>query len=96
MLTSGTWRRTLEAVCLPIAALLFSLVLFGLLALLIQGMNRWLKALKIRLESCEIIPLFSNANFVRLWHWWNGVPKAQTRTSRFAALNPKISGSAIA
>jgi simple sugar transport system permease protein len=33
MLTSGTWRRTLEAVCLPIAALLFSLVLFGLFCL---------------------------------------------------------------
>lgn len=27
---TGTWRRTLEAVCIPIAALLFSLVLFGL------------------------------------------------------------------
>ncbi len=30
MITLGTWRRTLEAICIPIAALLFSLVLFGL------------------------------------------------------------------
>ncbi|WNZ44068.1 IS1182 family transposase [Leptolyngbya boryana CZ1] len=29
-------------------------------------------------------------NVVRLWHWWNEIPKAQTRTSRFAALNPEI------
>ena len=29
-------------------------------------------------------------NLVRLWHWWNDIPKAQTRTSRFAALNPAI------
>jgi ABC-type uncharacterized transport system permease subunit len=30
MLTTGTWRRTLEAICIPIGALLFSLFLFGL------------------------------------------------------------------
>jgi simple sugar transport system permease protein len=30
MLITGPWRRTLEAICIPIAALLFSLVLFGL------------------------------------------------------------------
>ncbi|MGB7315574.1 MAG: hypothetical protein WA939_21785 [Nodosilinea sp.] len=30
-------------------------------ALLIQGMNQCLKALKSRLEFCEIIPEFSNA-----------------------------------
>jgi len=30
-------------------------------------------------------------NVVRLWYWWTGIPKAQTRTSRFAALNPAIS-----
>ncbi len=29
MLTLGNWRKTLEAICIPIAALLFSLVLFG-------------------------------------------------------------------
>lgn len=34
-------------------------------------------------------------NVVRLWHWWNGIPKAQTRTSRFAALNPAVVDSAI-
>ncbi|HTL88110.1 MAG TPA: ABC transporter permease [Leptolyngbya sp.] len=30
MVTAETWRRSLEAICIPIAALLFSLVLFGL------------------------------------------------------------------
>lgn len=28
-------------------------------------------------------------NLVRLMHWWEGIPKERTRTSRFAALNPK-------
>lgn len=28
-------------------------------------------------------------NLARLWNWWQEIPKAQTRTSRFAALNPK-------
>lgn len=27
-------------------------------------------------------------NFVRLWHWWCGLPKEHTRTSRFKALAP--------
>lgn len=30
MLTVGNWRKTVEAICIPIAALLFSLVLFGI------------------------------------------------------------------
>jgi general nucleoside transport system permease protein len=35
MLTAGTWRRTLESICIPIGALLFSLLLFGLFCLAI-------------------------------------------------------------
>jgi transposase len=30
-------------------------------------------------------------NLIRLWHWWNDIPKAHTRTSRFAALSSPTS-----
>lgn len=29
-------------------------------------------------------------NLVRLWNWWQGIPKAQTRMSRFRALAPDL------
>jgi simple sugar transport system permease protein len=30
MISSSNWRRTLEAICLPVAALVFSLIVFGI------------------------------------------------------------------
>ena len=50
--------------------------------------SRYLGLAKTHLQQ---IATATAMNLVRLWHWWNEIPKAQTRTSRFAALNPAIS-----
>lgn len=39
-----------------------------ILALLIQGMNRWLKPMNPRLEFCKIMPSFSNAGILSNSH----------------------------